>query len=205
MFITPSSIAINLKKATPICTIFPDMGFAETVARHLGKSSIDESVSQKELNRITTLSQIGVQKISQKIVSIEGIQYLNNLKIFSVGGNQISDLSPLKDLKSLCEVSLPFNQITDLTPLSSLTNLQRINLSYNQIIDLEPLEYLSSLYALEIKSNYINNLTPISKLKELRTLDITGNCIRELWPLLCLEKLKDLWLYPRQLESIHLL
>lgn len=204
-YITPYSFAINLKNPTMICEIFPDISFSEIMARHLEKQSIYELVSQKDLNKIKILSQIGTKKISKKIENIQGIEYLNNLEILTIGGNQIVDLSPIKNLKYLREISFPFNKIMDLNPLSGLISLQRINLSYNCITNLEPLKNLHRLQVLDIRDNDITDLLPISKLKDLQTLNIINNSIIKFWPLLCLEKLADLWLYPRQIEGIRLI
>lgn len=53
--------------------------------------------------------------------------------------NQISDLSPLSDLKNLTGLWLGDNQITDVSPLSNLTNLSVLGLENNQIEDISPL------------------------------------------------------------------
>lgn len=199
------SFAINLKKSAMICEIFPDISFSEIMARRLEKHSVYEFVNQKDLNKIKVLSQIGTQKISKKVENIQGIEYLNNLEILTIGGNQIVDLSPIKNLKHLREISFPFNKIIDLSPLSELISLQRINLSYNCIKNLEPLKNLHRLQILDIRDNGITDLMPISKLKDLRTLNIINNSIIEFWPLLYLEKLADLWLCPGQIEGIQLI
>jgi len=47
--------------------------------------------------------------------------------------NQISDVSPLKGLTKLKELSLTSNQITDITPLKGLTNLWELDLRFNPI------------------------------------------------------------------------
>jgi len=56
---------------------------------------------------------------------------LEKVKGLYLGGNRISDLSPLAGLKELEGLSLPFNRITDLTPLAGLTGLKMLWLDDN--------------------------------------------------------------------------
>ena len=56
---------------------------------------------------------------------------LEKVKGLYLGGNRISDLSPLAGLKELEGLSLPFNRITDLTPLAGLTGLKALWLDGN--------------------------------------------------------------------------
>ncbi|MDR1240966.1 MAG: hypothetical protein LBK29_03805, partial [Oscillospiraceae bacterium] len=75
-FLAPFSFADNLVAPAQICQIFPDKGFAEAITRHLGKKSMYEFVTQKELNKIKIFVQMGTKEISTKISNINGIQYL---------------------------------------------------------------------------------------------------------------------------------
>ena len=49
--------------------------------------------------------------------------------------NQISDVSPLKELTNLGKLDLRYNKITDVSPLAGLTNLEALVLDDNQISD----------------------------------------------------------------------
>ena len=46
-------------------------------------------------------------------------------------GNQIRDISPLKELKQLTELDLSRNRITDVSALVKLTHLEKLSLEYN--------------------------------------------------------------------------
>ena len=61
-----------------------------------------------------------------------------------LGGNQITDVTPLASLTELTYLSLNNNQITDVTPLASLTGLTRLYLDSNQITDRSPLDSLDN-------------------------------------------------------------
>ena len=75
----------------------------------------------------------------------EQFSRLTNLQELYLGGNQISDLTPLAALTSLTSLELGGNQISDLTPLAALTSLTSLELGGNQISDLTPLAALTSL------------------------------------------------------------
>ena len=57
----------------------------------------------------------------------------------TIGFNQISDLSPLAELKGLRTINMGTNQISDVNPLSDLVNLERLFLVGNPIKDRKPL------------------------------------------------------------------
>ena len=52
---------------------------------------------------------------------------------------QIEDLTPLKDLTKLIEISIYKNKVSDLSPLQDLRNLKTLGLGYNKITDISPL------------------------------------------------------------------
>ena len=114
---------------------------------------------------------------------IAPLQYMTNLKILNLGGNQISDLKPLSNLTNLTHLSLYDNkQIYDLRPLSNLTNLARLSLYYNQISDLTPLSKLANLEWLELSGNQISDLKPLKNLTKLKYLGLKENKIEDWSP-----------------------
>jgi internalin A len=67
--------------------------------------------------------------------------------------NNITDISPLRNLVNLRELDLSENEISNLTPLENLVNLEKLNLCYNNIIDISPLENLINLKELDLVMN----------------------------------------------------
>ena len=67
--------------------------------------------------------------------------------------NEISDITPLGELRRLEELQLHFNNISDITPLANLTNLRILNLELNNISDFRPLLELPRLEVLYIGHN----------------------------------------------------
>jgi hypothetical protein len=109
--------------------------------------------------------------------------------------NQISDLSPLKELKNLTLIELSKNQITDLSPLKELKNLTQIDLSQNQITDLSPLKELKNLTQIDLSHNQITDLSPLKELKNLTYIDLENNQIKELPEEILALKLEIKWEY----------
>jgi len=126
-----------------------------------------------------------------------------NVGWLELGGNKISDLTPLESLKNLQFLALDDNQISDLTPLASLTNLKQLSLSNNQISNLAPLAPLRNLQTLYLDNNQISDLTSLHALTSLKTmLSLSNNRISDLTPLASLTNLNTLLLSENQISDL---
>ncbi|MBC1385487.1 internalin N-terminal domain-containing protein, partial [Listeria innocua] len=103
------TIKKNVKAISPdkISVIFPDAALAEIIRDTLGKSSVDDIVTQAELDTITRVSEI-----YRGIADISGMENLTNLDYLRLNNNQISDISPLANLTNLSYLDLYNNQIS---------------------------------------------------------------------------------------------
>ncbi|MDQ0092074.1 Leucine-rich repeat (LRR) protein [Paenibacillus anaericanus] len=91
-------------------------------------------LTDEELLTITEL-----QVINGGISSLDGIQYLTNLRKLFLNENNISDISLLSSLQSLTHLELKNNQIKNVAPLSGLSQLKELYLGGNSITDYSPL------------------------------------------------------------------
>lgn len=66
-------------------------------------------------------------------------EYLPDLRLLIIADNQVSDLSPLANLKHLHYLEIFVNRVKDLSPLAGLRELVDVNISYNPISDITPL------------------------------------------------------------------
>jgi internalin A len=80
------------------------------------------------------------------------LQNHKNLVELRVAKNQITHLATLSS-PALAILDLSHNRITDLSPLRDLKSLRTLHLSHNHITDLSPLLNLPSLQILEIWNN----------------------------------------------------
>ena len=94
-----------------------------------------------------------------------------------LGGNPLTDISPLAYLTNLNILFLGGWDIVDITPLSSLTNLRELRIIETDVSDISPLETLVKLERLLLSDNNISDISPLSGLVNLRLLDLSRNPI----------------------------
>ncbi|MBV1060977.1 class 1 internalin InlA [Listeria monocytogenes] len=191
--------AATITQDTPINQIFTDAALAEKMKTVLGKTNVTDTVSQTDLDQVTTL-----QADRLGIKSIDGVEYLNNLTQINFSNNQLTDITPLKNLTKLVDILMNNNQIADITPLANLTNLTGLTLFNNQITDIDPLKNLTNLNRLELSSNTISDISALSGLTSLQQLSF-GNQVTDLKPLANLTTLERLDISSNKVSDISVL
>ena len=96
-------------------------------------------------------------------------------KIVMNASPKLSNLSPLKDMKNLEELSIGSSGISDLSPLSGLTSLKKLDLCNSNISDISALKNLTNLTELKLDNNKITNISYISDLANLQELSFINN------------------------------
>ena len=131
--------------------------------------------------------------VTRGMKSIKGLEYAKNLKKLKLNENEISDITPLKDLTKLEYLEIQRNRIVDIKPLEKLTNLKFLKLYNNLIEDIAPLSNLTNLTGLDLHYNVtvggdeshkiiskgITDITPLKNLKNLTFLDLSANRIED--------------------------
>lgn len=175
---------------------FPDLNFEQAVRKLIFKP--EGEIYTSDVVNITSFYIPSANVINR----IDGIEYFTNLKTFSMINNQISDVSPLLELKSLTSLSLMNNQISDISSLSGLVNLTNLGLGSNQINDISPLSGLSNLTHLNVLGNQITDISPLSELTNLKALGIGNEQISDVSILSELTSLETLSLFSTQVNDI---
>ena len=165
--------------AKSIKDIFGDRMISVRIAKKLGKKSVNEVVTQAELNTLDSLCQTW-RKTPKSIFDISALQCLSNLTTLWLVNGRISDLRPLSELTNLRYLHLINDKIVDIEPLSNLKNLECLYLPENRISDLTPLHKLTKLKILNITSNRIRDISPLGSLVNLRELSLIDNPITSL-------------------------
>ncbi|EAF9641675.1 internalin [Listeria monocytogenes] len=193
------AIEKDVKAVLPdkISAIFLDANLAEVIRDTLRKSSVDDIVTQAELD---TISSLRAQYVG--IVNLSGMENLTNLTELYLYNNQISDISPLSNLTNLNTLYLWDNQISDISPLSNLTNLDNLALDNNQISDISPLSNLTNLNILSLWDNQISDISPLSNLTNIGELCLDDNQISDMSPLSNLTNLYSLAIRINQISDI---
>ena len=109
----------------------PDPVLEQAIRSNLNLTE-DEEITRKKMEEITYFYCWG-NLGQQKIESLQGLEYAVNLNSLDVYDNNISDLTPLKDLKNLSTINLSYNKVSDITVLESLSALTYADLSNNPV------------------------------------------------------------------------
>jgi len=86
-----------------------------------------------------------------------------SVQLVNLGETQVSDLSPLAELKNLEELSLNYSPVSDLSPLAELKKLELLWLNMTAVSDLSPmakLKYLEQLshYKTQVSDEQVEKL-----------------------------------------------
>ncbi len=122
----------------------------------------------------------------------EDLTAFNNFKVLkylSLGNNDLTSVSNLKDIRTLLELHLQGNRIEDIRDLRYLNHLQSLYLSHNQIrnvfsgskeVDVSYLKYLTDLEILYLNDNYIEDISDLAPLDKLLVVNVNNNQLQDL-------------------------
>lgn len=136
------------------------------------------------------------------VKDITALAKMTNTKYLFLTGTAVSDIAPLKNLKSLENVNLARTRVTDLTPLSGLNRLKILSLMDSKVTNIGPLQNLASLKRLNLFGSEVADLTPISGLSGLETLDIRATKVKDLKPLKNLSSLRALYIGRTEIKDL---
>ncbi|MHC1777528.1 MAG: leucine-rich repeat domain-containing protein [Lentimicrobium sp.] len=129
-----------------------------------------------------------------------------NLRKFAANHTKIKDISPLKNMKNLKELSIQNSPVTDLEIINNFEletfscsnmklshidfltkhkKLKKLDLSYNNLVDLTPLKLNTDLVDLNLSgNNYLNDISILRKFKNLKQLELNFTDVTDFSPLL---------------------
>lgn len=148
------------------------------------------------LLKIKTLEKISIQSgcsydVFEQIMTISSIKEIRilNSNIYRIPQNKtlvsklvlknclISDISNLKEYKTLEYLDLSTNILMDIESISYLLKLEYLNLSNNKINDLSSLRTLIGLSEINLSNNSIIDTDAIAKMTFIEKIDISHNQI----------------------------
>ena len=183
----------------------PDANLRKAIKEKL-KLAANEEITTGDMLRLSYLRFTGYKlSDSEKITSLEGLQYAANLDRLELDGHKISDISPLKDLHELTYLSLNSNPITKLDGLGGVTNLKSLFIASIKADDFNPLAGLTELHYLGLAYNNIKNISFLAKLKNLETLYLHQNALVDISVLKGLTNLSRLSLKDNKIVDIKAL
>jgi len=137
-----------------------------------------------------------------QISDLSPLKELRGLQLLNLAGSQVTDLSPLAELRGLQSLYLTGTQVTDLSPLAELKSLRSLYLRITQVTDLSPLAELRDLQLLYLEGTLVTDLSPLAELKSLQSLDLAGTQVTDLSPLAELKSLLSLNLTGTQVTDL---
>lgn len=135
--------------------------------------------------------------------SLKNMGCLEYLLIFY--GNNLQDISAIKDLNNLKQLYLDNTAIKDITPLAQLDNLETLFLSNIDISDISILNALSNnLKYLSLAHTNVGDITILTDFTNLEGLTLVGTPVIDLSPIYNLSKLKYLNLWDTAFSQSYL-
>lgn len=144
------------------------------------------------------LHQNFTQSRQNGVKSLEGLEYAVNMTQLDLAGNEIVDLTPIKNCKKLEKLDLSsqystsqYKELSDISPLANLTNLKVLKLKTNDIQDVSVLKNLINLEELDLFGNRkIKSIEGFEKLTKLKILLL--NRTRSIKDITALKECKNL-------------
>ncbi len=160
-------------------------------------------LTDQQLSMLDTLVAGGV---FGKVSSLEGIGRCYNLQCLNLSGHNLSDITPVAQLKSLTELELDQNRIlADISPLAGLTELRKLNLQLNMVSNISPLRNLTKLTFLNLMTNPITDITVLKDMTELDELWLDSSRIVSASVIAGFTKLRILWMTDCDLTDVSFL
>lgn len=158
--------------------LFPDKNLEAVVRREVfEKRESKDPLTAKDVENISQIKGIG-----KGIKNLKGLEACVSLRSIWLDNNEITDLSPLKDLKLIQQLMLKNNQIKDIKPIAGLVMIQHLDLEKNQISDISPIAKFDNMKSLYLGDNQIKDLSVVAQFKKIWSLYVPGNPITDLKP-----------------------
>ena len=141
-------------------------------------------------NDLWNITELSVDETASDLSDLRHMLYLEDL---TISGQEISDLSFLEGMTRLKRLDLSGCTIQgDLSVLSTLPALEELSMQGCSISSLSFLEGAPALQSLNLRGNAIGNLSPLASIPTLKRLDLADNAVADLNPLSGLTELTHL-------------
>ena len=180
----------------------PDTNLRAAIEAELGKTA-EDVITVEDMERLTYLDARNYDEPRKENISnLIGLEFAKNLSFLHIGGNSVSDLSPLAGLTKLDFLDAERNLISDLSPLKGLARLSGLILTDNLISNILPLKGLTNLKALRVNRNSISDFSPITNLTTLQEIWISDSTLSDLTLLAGLVNLEGIHAWDIPIEDL---
>ncbi len=149
------------------------------------------------------------------VTNLKGLEYALELNRFSLSGENVVSLEPLKNLNSLERFSLRYStienlpiefsqdvnfttvsivntKINDVNFLSHMTNIDHLTMTDAGLTDISPLANLNNVKQLNLRGNEISDISVLQGKDTLEILNLQHNNVSDVSPLAGLARVHDL-------------
>ena len=179
-----------------------------------GKSGKPNHIPQEDVENLVLLCP-DLEELELDYCSIEDytplgmLTKMRDMQLSSCGtgdGNAVVDISWVKGLTALTNLSFVHNKVSDTTPLEALTNLTYLNMGDNPLTNksLESIGKLTELRELYLYSiSNVSDVSPLANLSKLTYLHL-GNMkkLENVKPLTSLKKLEKLRIHKTKVKDL---
>lgn len=158
-----------------LAVTFTDANLAAFIKVELLDLPASAEITRGDLKTLTNLT---IRGQLDNVTSLVGLEYATELTVVDFGGNPVSDLTPIKDLKKVTYLRMNESAVTDLSPISEYTTLTYFNANQASpgISDLAPLSKNTNLGSAILRAQPLGNeglasLAPFTKLYRLNIRD----------------------------------
>lgn len=110
-----------------------------------------------------------------ELTSLEDLKDMPNLRTVCIGGERITDISPLEGLDQLEKVEFWYNDITEISALRGKQYLTQVGFGQNPITDISGLEDCPAIRSIVLGNAGSFDGKPLEELDGLALLDITSD------------------------------
>ena len=182
-----------------------EKGREEEEEEEVKRFTIEEVIEIENLSKdAESIRWVGTQ--GKKLVRIDSIGQLTQLKNINLRSNMIVSIKGIEELTNMTNLELYDNQVKSMKRVANLTRLSILDMSFNRIKRVQSLDQLVNLRKLYLANNRLTEI-PEDAFKSLRCLeviDLGANRIRKMGSCFnVLENLKELWLGKNKIEKIE--
>lgn len=125
-----------------------------------------------------------------------------SLKYLYLGITGVTDVSMLKDFKSLGYLSLIGTKVEDISVLGSLQNLTELDIRDTKVSDISSLGQANRLSILHLRGSKVKDISSVARLTSLTVLDLSSTAVTDLSPLMDSRHLAILSLLDTRVSSL---
>jgi hypothetical protein len=156
--------------------------FDEVVSVDLSKREVD----LLQVRKFRSLRRLNLNR-ARWLTNIEPLKTLTDLEWLELFGTQVSDLTPIGELKKLKVLNIQDTNVETIETIEALAQLRSLDLSDTAVKDFATLKSFRELLMLSVANTRFSDVELLQGLTELRLLDLRGAPVSDLSPLVDLE------------------